>query len=399
MEKPVTLKEKKAPSVKTRPSWLRRFNDWFHLWIGIVTGIPVIIISLTGCLLTFEQEIMAMARSWWEVEVPENGATLPPSILRSKVAAQLPEMKIRRLWYYGEGKAVKITPDNSDSLIFANPYTGELLSLQDHEDWFHFIEEGHTHLWIPGEAGHQVVSWVTLLFLILTITGIVLWWPDKWNAREIKQAFTIKWKAKFKRLNYDLHNVLGFYSLSLALIMTLTGLMMGFQFVNKSVMKMLGAKAQKEEITVIQPGPDEVPATIEGKVDLIWQWVTTRIGENNRDQISIHFPKEDAKFIYACTDMYNGTWRELNFDIHTLALLSSSHTRISDDTPANWLRRSNYSLHVGAFGGLFTKWLYFLASFICGTLPVTGFLVWWGKRKKKKRGKSLVAVRSPSSQF
>ena len=387
MEKPALLKEKQTVAAKSKPLWLRRFNDWFHLWIGIAAGIPVIIISLTGCILVFEREIVEMTRAWWDVEVAAHGEQLPPSVIRTKVLEQLPDMKIRRLWYYGEGKPVKISPDNSDSLIFANPYTGKVLALEDHEDIFEFIDEGHRNLWFPSQIGKQVVGWSTAIFLLLTITGVVLWWPKNWNTRELKQAFTIKWTAKFKRVNYDLHNVLGFYSLSFALIMAFTGLMMSFRFVHKSVLELLGTKQDKQQVFVVQPGPKLVPATIEGKVDLVWKLVTTEIGEFNRGEISIHFPSEDSKSIYACTDMYLGTWRELNFDLNTLALLSTSHAKLAHDTTANWMRRSNLSLHVGSFGGLFTKWLFFFASLICGTLPVTGFYIWWGKWRKQKKSK------------
>lgn len=383
------LKSTKNVSSVKKTSWLRRFNDWFHLWIGIMTGIPIIIVSLTGCMLVFEQEITAMTRSFWSVQQPKDAKTLPPSLLRQKVTEQVPDMKIRRLWYYGEGKPVKISPDNSDTLIFANPYTGVILAMEDHENIFDFIEDGHRNLWFPDKVGRQIVTWCTTIFLVLIITGIVLWWPKKWNKRELKQALMIKWKAKFKRVNYDLHNVLGFYSMFLTIVMLLTGLMMGFTFVNKTVMKLLGAKDGKNEVVAMAPGPREVPASIEGKVDYVWQSVTTELGEFEKDQISIHFPKEDGKSIYACTDMYNGTWRELNFDINTLALLSTSQTKIAEDIPSKWLRRSNFSLHVGAFGGTFTKWLYFIASFICGTLPITGFIIWWGKRNKKTKGKKV----------
>ncbi|GAA4442014.1 PepSY-associated TM helix domain-containing protein [Ravibacter arvi] len=394
MEKPVTLTEKRPVTVKPEASRLRRFNDWFHLWVGIASGIPVIIISLTGALLVFEHEILEMSRSWWKVEIPADATPLPPSVIRSRVAEQLPEMKVRRLWYYGEGRPVKITPDNSDSLIFVSPYTGRVLALEDHENVFEFIEEGHFHLWLPDKIGTQVVSWSTAVFFFLLVTGMVLWWPKKWSGRDVKQAFTIKWKARFKRINYDLHNVLGFYTLSLAVIMAFTGLMMGFAFFNKSVLKMLGGQDGSPEVTVIDDGPETVPATLEGKVDHIWKLVTTEMGEFEKDQISIHFPKEDGKFIYACTDMYHGTWRELYFDIHTLALLSTSQSKIAEDTPANWLRRSNFSLHVGAFGGLLTKWLFFFASLVCATLPVTGFYIWWGKRRKKPGKKGGTRLRT-----
>ena len=384
MENPATPKEKRTIKTISKPSWLRQFNDWFHLWIGIAAGIPVIIISLTGCVLVFESEIGAMLRTKYEVERPAGAHLLPPSEVRAKVLEQLPDMQIRRLWYYGEGKTVRLSPDNSDSLIFANPYTGKVLGMEDHEDIFEFFDEGHRHLWFSREVGSKIVGWSTAIFVVLTITGLVLWWPKNWTIRELKQAFTIKWSAKFKRVNYDLHNVLGFYFMIIALVMGFTGLMMSFRFVNKSVMDLLGGATDRSaEVTAIEAGPITVPVTMEGKVDLVWKLVTTEIGEFKKDEISIHFPKEDAKWIYACTDMYEGTWRELNFDVNTLALLSNSHAKISEDTPANWMRRSNLSLHVGTFGGLFTKWIFFFASLICGTLPITGFYIWWGKRKKK----------------
>lgn len=55
------------------------------------------------------------------------------------------------------------------------------------------------------------------------------------------------------------------------------------------------------------------------------------------------------------------------------------------------LRRMNYDIHTGAILGLPGKILAFLASLVCATLPVTGFVIWWGRRKKgnKKTGRKL----------
>ncbi|MCV5004446.1 PepSY domain-containing protein, partial [Escherichia coli] len=59
-------------------------------------------------------------------------------------------------------------------------------------------------------------------------TGIVLWWPKNKAAR--KQRFSFKWKnvKSWKRKNYDLHNVLGFYASIFALIFSITGLFYAF---------------------------------------------------------------------------------------------------------------------------------------------------------------------------
>ena len=48
----------------------------------------------------------------------------------------------------------------------------------------------------------------------------------------------------------------------------------------------------------------------------------------------------------------------------------------------------NYDIHVGAIGGLPGKVLAFLLSAIIASLPVTGFLIWWGRRNKEKKANS-----------
>lgn len=208
-----------------KKSTFRKINDWFHLWIGIASGIPVIIISLTGCLLVFEQEIKQniIYGKWWHITPPAHTAPLPPSEIYTRVKAQVPAYKFHRFWYYGDDAPVKITPSNSDSLIYVHPYTGKVPAEADHEDIFHFIQDGHTELWLGRKAGIQVVRWSTAVFFFLLITGLVLWIPKKWNRKTIKDSFTIMWSAKRKRINYDLHNVLGFYSLLLAVLIAFTG--------------------------------------------------------------------------------------------------------------------------------------------------------------------------------
>jgi uncharacterized iron-regulated membrane protein len=48
-------------------------------------------------------------------------------------------------------------------------------------------------------------------------------------------------------------------------------------------------------------------------------------------------------------------------------------------------RNSNKDIHTGRIYGLGTQILAFLASSICASLPISGFLIWWGKRNKKNK--------------
>lgn len=367
---------------------LRRINDWFHLWIGIASGIPVIIISFTGALLVFEQEIKAhiIYGKWWHITPPSNTAPLPPSEIYTRVKAQAPAYQFHRFWYYGDNAPVKITPSNSDSLLFVNPYSGKILAEVDHEDMFHFIQDGHTELWMSRTVGVQVVRWSTAIFFFLLITGLVLWLPKKWNKKTVKDSFTIRWSAKLKRINYDLHNVLGFYSLLLALLITLTGLVMSFPLIRDSVFKLAGGTktTKKAAVHLLEQLPTD-GNPLHKKVDLVWEKVRTQYTRHNKTSLIINIPQKPDAPIYSCTDLHNGSWRVINFDQQTLGMLSSSDVSMKDATAANWLMRSNYAIHVGAVGGTATKTLYFIVSIICTSLPITGFYIWWGKKRKGKR--------------
>ena len=114
-----------------------------------------------------------------------------------------------------------------------NPYTGTLIKKMKtvgngEFDFFRFIIDGHRSLWLPDHIGRPIVGVGTLIFLVLLISGLVMWWPRKWSNSRYKKRFRIKWDGSFKRINYDLHNVLGFYTLVLALGLGITGLVWSF---------------------------------------------------------------------------------------------------------------------------------------------------------------------------
>ncbi|MDQ6480031.1 PepSY-associated TM helix domain-containing protein [Dyadobacter sp. LHD-138] len=375
---------------------LKKINAWLHLWLGLASGIIVFIVALTGCILVFEQEFKSLTQPWLHAERPANAPYLLPSVIREKVSPLFPEKEISGIWYYGHEKTAKVSM-NSDSSVFVNPYDGKVVAIVHEEDFFHWVLEGHTELWIEAKIGETgigetIVSYATLIFFILLITGLILWWPKKWNKSNRDKSFKIKWSARFKRINYDLHNVLGFYSLLVALIITITGLSMSFAWMSKSIYWLSSAGGmQAPYVKAVSDTTKAVSNSLMRNVDIAFQKGITEIGTYNKDAIIVSFPDELSEPIPLCTDMYNGSWRYVYLDQHTLKELPSTQVHIDKLKLADWLRRTNYALHVGAIGNLPTKILYFLASLICATLPITGFYVWWGRSKwgRSKKGKKL----------
>ena len=102
--------------------------------------------------------------------------------------------------------------------VYMNPYTGEILKVKsasrgESPDFFRFMLNGHRALWLPYTIGRPIVGVAVLIFVVLLLSGLVLWWPVKWIKSIRDKSFKIKWDASFKRVNYDMHNVFGFYSM------------------------------------------------------------------------------------------------------------------------------------------------------------------------------------------
>lgn len=383
-----SVKNQSSKPVVKGKSRFSKINAWLHLWLGLASGIIVFIMGITGCFLVFEQEIKSLISPYLSVEAQSPEQLLPPSQIYTAVKKALPNNEIHGVWYNGLDKSVKVDIA-SDSLIYVNPYNGKITGIVDHEDFFHFMDEGHRNLWLERNIGSQITAWATAIFFFLLLSGLILWFPKKWNKTTFNSGFKIKWKARFKRLNYDLHNVLGFYSIILAGLIAFTGLIMSFHWLRESTYWISGGWAEVEiRKQKIIPTKDTVPfkeSEMLAKADFIWGKVRTEIAQENKEAVIIHFPDDSKEDFYACTDMHNGVWRDLYFDSNTTALLPNSQRYISDEPFAKWLMRSNYSLHVGAIGGLATKIIYFVASLICASLPVTGFIIWYNRKWGKKR--------------
>jgi uncharacterized iron-regulated membrane protein len=246
----------------------------------------------------------------------------------------------------------------------------------------------HWSLLLNTPYGQPIVGWSTLIFVILLVTGIILWWPKKWNKKQQQQALTVKWKARFKRLNYDLHNVLGFYLLIPSLILALTGMVWSFQWFKKTVY-VAAARTTAAPVVLKTVSADSL---------LLKQQYTAVLSQTALDKAlaEARLLLPDAKRFnvlpasadpsavlkingYCHEETYHNR-DELQFDQFSGKLLGKRMD--IEKNAGEQLVEANYDIHIGAIAGLPGKILAFIASLICASLPLTGFLIWWNKRRK-----------------
>lgn len=364
-----------------------------HLWLGLSSGLIVLFLGLTGCILAFQREIEDAVQSYRFTEA-RTTEPLPPSALKTIADRQLPGKKLHSIGYQKGRSATAVyyafQPEEYYHIVFLNPYTGEVLEVKDmSKDFFRVVINGHYYLWLPPHIGQPILATATLLFVILMVTGIILWWPR--HLAVLKQRLMVKWNARWRRVNYDLHNVFGFYMSWVALFIALTGLVMGFQWFSKSAYYVLsGGKAQPQysetfsDTTGMVPVQKDRPA-----MDIIWA-KTMNSHRNFGGVIDVHPPESSKSAIEVAVNPDSKTYWKTDYryyDQYTLQEIEVNHLygRIAKASVADKALRMNYDIHVGAIGGLPGKIIAFTASLIAASLPVTGFLIWRGRKKKKRQ--------------
>ncbi len=374
----------------------RKIIGLLHLWLGLASGLVVFVIAVTGCLYAFQQEIQDLTQPYRFVE-DRNAPLLPPSRIREIADAQLPGKHIHGVLYQGKTRAANAIyysyEDHYYDFVYVNPYSGAVLKVKDvYQDFFRIVLDGHFYLWLPEKIGQPVVATATLVFVVMLITGLFLWWPRSKNGS--KQRFTIKWNARWRRKNYDLHNVLGFYVISLALVLSLTGLVWGFVWFKEAVYAATGGE---KSLTYQEPLSDTTAAPVPGQkhpVDRVWEKM--KAAYPAAESIEMHFPASEQSPIHAAVNSDAATYWQIDylyFDQYTLEEVPVDHLwdRFAQASTADKLMRMNYDIHTGAIAGLPGKILAFLASLIVASLPVTGMLLWLGRNKKSRKRPSATA--------
>ncbi|GAB4025837.1 PepSY-associated TM helix domain-containing protein [Spirosoma koreense] len=378
-----------------------------HLWLGLASGLLVFIVATTGCILAFEQEIKTVLRPYQYTEPVAKASVLPPSRLQAIAEEALVDKPAKAVIYGGPGKSAIVSfyavdPDYYYQ-VYLNPYTGNILKIQDEEtDFFHFILHGHYYLWLPESVGQPVVAYGTLVFTILLITGIVLWWPKNLSKANRDKSFKVKWKAKWRRVNYDLHNVPGFYALFFALILALTGMTFGVQwFANSVYWATTGGKTAPAFSTPLSD--TTVARRFASPVDVVWQRLVKTMPTTAGVYIST--PEKASESIFAYVNYKPGTYYKLDyysFDQQTLKRIPGEGPYAGPYAKAGFgdkLRRMNYDIHTGAILSLPGKIMAFCASLVCASLPITGFMIWWGRRKKAKKDKQALKSVGPAKKM
>ncbi|MHA7057777.1 PepSY-associated TM helix domain-containing protein [Aquimarina sp. M1] len=362
-----------------------------HKILGLTTGLVVFIVAITGCCWAFKDEIESLYDDYKKV-IPINKSILTPTKAKRIAKKIFPDNAVHGTVFKKPDDAIEVIfydpePEFYQS-VFLNPYTGELIQIDNHlSGFFAFILKGHMRLWLPKKIGEQVVGVSIILFVAIIISGFVLWLPKK--RKNLKQRLKFDWKktTRWKRKNFDLHSIIGFYVCSLALILAFTGLLMSYDWFQKTIYLTLGGNKNptflipKNESENFENTSDILP------IDILLGRLKKEY--RNAESFEIHDPYSTSDAIFVEVSNSKGIYYDsdfLFFDQNTLKPITSEtiYGKYENVKVADKILRMNYDIHIGAIGGIAGKIIAFLVSLLTASLPVTGILLWYGRNNKKK---------------
>lgn len=372
---------------KQKNKW-SQLNHWLHLWLGLTSGIIVLIVALTGVMFIYCDDIIdGLAGDAKYVTEVKTDRLTPEEIIAS-FKQQLPERKPSYYINYRDPKrTVKLassTKERDLQFSWIDPYTGKVLDSGKAYDIFYVIAHIHSGHIPFGDVGNLIVEISVWIFLIELITGLILWWPKKWNKSTRKQSFTIKTNATFKRLNYDLHNVPGFYNLIPALIITITGLIIVNKPLKSATHKLLdGTPKAYAQLRDISPQYDSTKtcAPLSPIVEKLFA------KDKTAEQVKLSVAQKDSiTSIYAATGTNIGLKGIENGKTYVINRYTGQEMEIPVKV-MNGLAIDEWTMniHIGFWAGWFGKTLTLIVGLICMFLPVTGFIIWYGRNNKKKK--------------
>lgn len=372
------MKKKKAYT-------FRKFMTDVHLWLGLASGIILFLVCFSGTMLVFEKEIESIFAE--QLHVVPSSEKLSIDELTSRMSEKGPVSSVSIPTEASEVYEfrVKTSPEDRRGTTFMmDPYSADILKPEPSplDGFFSIMFKMHRWLLLDTSIGRPIVGVATIIFLFLSISGIIIWFPKKWKWKAFKPGFKIKWSANWKRINHDLHNTLGFYSCIVLVIMILTGLCWSFEWYREAGSQVLGTK-----IFGGRGGPGITSKKTGSKVISLSEAYTISNSEfKYAGKTSISIPQEEIN-VLEIRKYGDDNWSPSTSDLLVLDRDGSVLKKeLFDDKDLNVQVASLIKpLHTGEIFGTLSKIIYFLACLIATSLPVTGTIIWLNKMKKKKR--------------
>jgi uncharacterized iron-regulated membrane protein len=198
-----------------------------HRWIGLLAALSLLALGVSAALLIFERPIHRLLNGSL-VKVSPAGPRLSLNEITRRLGQAYPQYHVAQ-WTLpqqpGDAAAVVLelnqgakpaAPLGEERELGVNPYTGAVLGdLEETNDLMAYVHRFHTRF-LAADVGRTIVGWSAVCLLILSLTGIILWWRRKIGR--------FRWNSTGTSFHFHMHQAVGIYAWAFLMVLSLTGI-------------------------------------------------------------------------------------------------------------------------------------------------------------------------------
>jgi uncharacterized iron-regulated membrane protein len=227
---------------------LRKILFWIHLSIGCVSGIVVLIMSVTGVLLAYQRQITSwMDRDFRSVPTAVGAAHLPVESMLATVTMQNSATP-SAITLRSDASAPAEVSFGREHVFLVDVYTGRVLGESSTSARTFFRKIENWHRWLGASDEHRAIGRAAtgacnLGFLALVISGPFLWLPRKWSWQSVKAVALFRSGLAGRARDFNWHNAIGIWCALPLFFIVLSGVVMSYPWATNLLYRLTGTEA------------------------------------------------------------------------------------------------------------------------------------------------------------
>ncbi|HKP81492.1 MAG TPA: PepSY-associated TM helix domain-containing protein [Pyrinomonadaceae bacterium] len=392
----------------TTGATFRKIIFWCHLPVGTIAGVVILIMCVTGVLLSYEKQITSWADTrGYRSAPPAAGAQhLPIETLLAR-ARETRGAAPTAITLKSDPEAPAEIGFGRETTLFANPYTGAILGegSQRTRAFFRSVTDWHRWLGAKGDnrnVARAITGACNLGFLFLVMSGFYLWWPRNWNLKSIRNVTWFRRGLQSKARDFNWHNVIGFWSAVPLFIVVLSAVVISYTWAGNLVYRVVGETppAPRPNQPAAAPRDNAAQTTFE---NLNSAWSRAEQQVSDWQSISLQLPAATAAQLTFNIDRGTGgqPQKRAQLVIDRATGEVARWEPFSANTRGRQLRSILRFAHTGEVAGIFGQTIAGLVSTGGAVLVVTGlalairrFLAWVARRSRSSQPR-LIHVSEP----
>lgn len=224
---------------------LRSFLFWCHLVCGVCAGAIILVMSVTGVLLTYQRQMLAWADTrGLDIVAPVGASPLPIEELLTRVRAARPDTVATAVTVSSDPERPVVVSAGPRTLQ-VHPYTGAVLGdgATGMRAFFRAVTDWHRWLAATGESratGRAITGAANLAFLFIVGSGIVLWLPKTLSWIHLRPVLLFRGGLRGKAREFNWHNVIGAWSSIPLFVVVLGGVVISYPWASDLVYRVAG---------------------------------------------------------------------------------------------------------------------------------------------------------------